>query len=617
MIYAGSPALDDLRYVVLDEVHYLQDAYRGPVWEEVIIHLPRGRSRLVCLSATVSNAEELADWIATVRGATDGGDRGAAAGRARTTSTSSATRRRPTCTSCRRSSTAGPTPRRSRLDAESLRAPHRRRSRPRRRFFTPGRVEVVERLAEDELLPAIYFIFSRAACDDAAPALRRRRRAAHRPRRARAHPRRSSRPAPRRSSDADLDVLGYDRWLAGARGRHRRPPRRHGAAVQGGGRGLLRRGAGQGGVRHRDARPRHQHAGPDGRHREAHEVHRRAPRVPHAGRVHAADRAGRPAGHRRRRLRRRAVVAVRPVRPGGGAGRQPVVPAHVGVPADLQHGRQPGAPLQRRARRTTSSTCRFAQYQADRSVVSIEARLEKRRQHAGRGRGGRPVRPRRRRGVPAPWSQAAADASRPPSPDRARSRFALAQVRPGDVLARRARRGSHGKVAVLDRRPAAQATAKLRVVTTKGKVLDPRHRRLRRGARGRWARSSCRCRSPRTTTASSTGSPRRCSGRGSSGGAASSGDRGSRGRPSRGRGARAPGRRLPRPRRATCRPGPGSSGCAGRSTTCSGRSGAAPSRWPAGSTGCCACSRRGATSTAGRSPTRAPACAGSTTSATC
>src|SRR5918995_1281817 len=69
MIYARSPALDRLRYVVLDEVHYLQDAYRGPVWEEVIVHLPR-EVRLVCLSATVSNAEELADWISTVRGPT-------------------------------------------------------------------------------------------------------------------------------------------------------------------------------------------------------------------------------------------------------------------------------------------------------------------------------------------------------------------------------------------------------------------------------------------------------------------------------------------------------------------------------------------------------------------
>src|SRR3982751_340566 len=69
MIYAGSPTLDGLRYVVLDEVHYLQDAYRGPVWEEVIIHTPPTVD-LVCLSATVSNAEEFADWLTTVRGET-------------------------------------------------------------------------------------------------------------------------------------------------------------------------------------------------------------------------------------------------------------------------------------------------------------------------------------------------------------------------------------------------------------------------------------------------------------------------------------------------------------------------------------------------------------------
>src|SRR5919199_2581511 len=69
MIYAGSPALTGLRYVVLDEVHFLQDPYRGPVWEEVIVHAPPDVD-LVCLSATVSNAEEFADWIQTVRGET-------------------------------------------------------------------------------------------------------------------------------------------------------------------------------------------------------------------------------------------------------------------------------------------------------------------------------------------------------------------------------------------------------------------------------------------------------------------------------------------------------------------------------------------------------------------
>ena len=62
MIYERSDLLEDLRYVVLDEVHYLQDPYRGAVWEEVIIHLPLDVV-IVSLSATVSNAEEFADWI--------------------------------------------------------------------------------------------------------------------------------------------------------------------------------------------------------------------------------------------------------------------------------------------------------------------------------------------------------------------------------------------------------------------------------------------------------------------------------------------------------------------------------------------------------------------------
>ena len=59
MIYGGSPRLDQLGLVVLDEVHFLQDPYRGPVWEEVIMQLPT-ETQLVCLSATVSNATEVA-----------------------------------------------------------------------------------------------------------------------------------------------------------------------------------------------------------------------------------------------------------------------------------------------------------------------------------------------------------------------------------------------------------------------------------------------------------------------------------------------------------------------------------------------------------------------------
>ncbi len=70
MLYAGSATLSGLRYVVMDEVHYLADRSRGAVWEEAIIHLP-GSVSVIALSATVSNAEEFGDWLRTVRGDTD------------------------------------------------------------------------------------------------------------------------------------------------------------------------------------------------------------------------------------------------------------------------------------------------------------------------------------------------------------------------------------------------------------------------------------------------------------------------------------------------------------------------------------------------------------------
>ena len=168
MIYGRSAALDRLGVVVLDEVHYLQDTYRGPVWEEVIIHLPAD-VRLVCLSATVSNAEELVDWISTVRGPTAAvieerrpvtlqnlyliGDK-----------TSERLHLLPTLVDLR------PNPEASRLDEEAVRGWRGggARYRARRKLYTPRRVESVERLEQEGMLPAIYFIFSRNACDDAA-----------------------------------------------------------------------------------------------------------------------------------------------------------------------------------------------------------------------------------------------------------------------------------------------------------------------------------------------------------------------------------------------------------------------------------------------------------------
>jgi ATP-dependent RNA helicase HelY len=213
MIYAGSPALDGLRFVVLDEVHYLQDTYRGPVWEEVIIHLP-AEVRLVCLSATVSNAEEVAEWLTTVRGPTTlvleeerpvelrnlylVGDR-----------RSEQPHLLPTLVDGR------PNVEAERLDNEGthVRGPRRGQRRPTRRFFTPRRPEVIDLLAERDMLPALYFIFSRAACDDAVRAcLDAGLRLTTADERTRIREIIEERTAG--LSDDDLDVLGYDRWMA-------------------------------------------------------------------------------------------------------------------------------------------------------------------------------------------------------------------------------------------------------------------------------------------------------------------------------------------------------------------------------------------------------------------
>jgi len=173
MIYARSDALDDLAYVVLDEVHFLQDEYRGPVWEEVIIHLPLEVS-LVCLSATVSNADEVAAWLTTVRGDT----RAIVETRrpvplehhhAFYDKATGMTRVMPTLDGARvndklKRVLAG--------NGQHTRGDKRRRDRD-SRVGPPGRTEIIEELQVQGLLPAIYFIFSRNQCDDAAKACRR------------------------------------------------------------------------------------------------------------------------------------------------------------------------------------------------------------------------------------------------------------------------------------------------------------------------------------------------------------------------------------------------------------------------------------------------------------
>jgi ATP-dependent RNA helicase HelY len=194
MLYVDSPALTDLGYVVMDEVHYLADRFRGAVWEEVIIHLPE-HVRLVSLSATVSNAEEFADWLVTVRGDTK--------------VVVSEVRPIPLWQhmlvagrvfdlfALRPAAHAGewdPTPRglstrergRAVVDPELVRYVHEQERRtdswhggggaggaPRGgygnkpRYRPPSRPDVIERLDRAGLLPAITFVFSRNGCDAA------------------------------------------------------------------------------------------------------------------------------------------------------------------------------------------------------------------------------------------------------------------------------------------------------------------------------------------------------------------------------------------------------------------------------------------------------------------
>ncbi len=205
MIYAESIALEGLGVVVLDEVHYLQDRYRGSVWEEVIIHLPAG-IQLVNLSATIANPEEFTDWIRARRGATE----------------LVVEERRPVPLESmyllldrHHGSTVewfpvfgkdGLHPNKRVLNLlRKGRGGQRRRAPPRR-------LEVSEALLGAGKLPAIYFIFSRAGCDQAARTV-----AAAGLRLTSADEREEIRSFADRATahldPIDLGVLGYDSWL--------------------------------------------------------------------------------------------------------------------------------------------------------------------------------------------------------------------------------------------------------------------------------------------------------------------------------------------------------------------------------------------------------------------
>jgi len=212
MLFARADLLRGLGLVVLDEVHYLQDPYRGSVWEEVIILVPP-EVTLVCLSATVSNAAELGAWIESIRGpvtvVTE--DRRPVQLQQHVAVAEKGSRKVELVPVLE----AGRLHRRARaLDDRVERLRRQSGGLRHARLSPPRRTEIIEALGQESMLPAIVFIFSRAACDDAVgqclsdglrlttPEQRREIR-----RRCEAHT--------EGLPDDELRVLGYGPWISG------------------------------------------------------------------------------------------------------------------------------------------------------------------------------------------------------------------------------------------------------------------------------------------------------------------------------------------------------------------------------------------------------------------
>ncbi len=219
MLYAEAVP-DRLGAVVLDEVHFLEDPYRGPVWEEVILHLPSSVV-LVCLSATVSNHVQLGGWLERERGPTavvvesrrpvpltnlyavgrrrsydvqivptlvggrpnpQGGRFDAPAPSRRSAGSGSSERDgRGGRDGQRRDGRGGRDGQRrdgrggrdgQRRDGRGgPRGSQRGERRPRSVWRPPRRVDLLEELEDRGLLPVIWFVFSRKGCDQAAARL--------------------------------------------------------------------------------------------------------------------------------------------------------------------------------------------------------------------------------------------------------------------------------------------------------------------------------------------------------------------------------------------------------------------------------------------------------------
>jgi ATP-dependent RNA helicase HelY len=172
MIYANSNSLISLGYVVMDEVHYLADRFRGAVWEEVILHLPKD-VKIVSLSATVSNAEEFGAWLDEVRGDTE-----IIVSEIRPVPLNQHVLFNDELMELFDETSKDPkvNPELAQMHATKMRTPVNKPHRGRRNDFGNPRnaqkqihriskPEIVDILEDEDLLPAIFFVFSRAGCE--------------------------------------------------------------------------------------------------------------------------------------------------------------------------------------------------------------------------------------------------------------------------------------------------------------------------------------------------------------------------------------------------------------------------------------------------------------------
>ena len=208
MLYAGSNTLTNLGCVVMDEVHYLADKFRGAVWEEVLIHLMES-VQVISLSATVSNAEEFGEWLGEVRGETE--------------VIVSEIRPIPLFQHVLIGSRLMDlfeqpgriNPEILQREREAIRRSSLGRNR-RGRFTEPSdrmsRAEIIEKLQRENLLPAITFIFSRVGCDAAVKQCLHAGLRLTSPEE-RVEIRQTALRYTQNIAEEDLEVLGFQEWL--------------------------------------------------------------------------------------------------------------------------------------------------------------------------------------------------------------------------------------------------------------------------------------------------------------------------------------------------------------------------------------------------------------------